>query len=68
MSSITRNRSSRSGMYHSCWRSQLSCQVCQYPAPVAVSAVFAVFAITNPSIRNTLEDVSAVTGDINPQP
>jgi hypothetical protein len=29
MSIITRKRSSRSGMYHSCWRSQLRCQAAQ---------------------------------------
>lgn len=42
MSSITRNRSSRSGRYHSCCRSQLLCQPCQ-------SASFSAWVVTGTS-------------------
>src|SRR5690606_6683728 len=43
-SSMTRKRSSRSGMYHSCWRSQLSCQARQ----AAVSLIGRSFGIVPP--------------------
>ncbi|MEY9486328.1 hypothetical protein RKD26_002122 [Streptomyces calvus] len=49
MSSMTRNRSSRSGMYHSCCRSQLSCQACQSAAAVVV--VFASVIEPLPHLR-----------------
>ncbi|CAM5512268.1 hypothetical protein STENM36S_00179 [Streptomyces tendae] len=72
MSSMIRNRSSRSGMYHSCCRSQLRCQACQ-SAPAAVVAVAVVVVVVvvvvsafvieplRAASRNTLEARSAVT-------
>ncbi|CAM5660868.1 hypothetical protein STENM327S_05060 [Streptomyces tendae] len=67
MSSMIRNRSSRSGMYHSCCRSQLRCQACQ-SAPAAVVAVAVVVVVSafvieplRAASRNTLEARSAVT-------
>ncbi len=61
MSSITRNRSSRSGRYHSCWRSQLFCHACQ-SAPTTVSV------IASPSGRNTLVLRTPLTTSKYPHP